>query len=110
MAGNSAWQRMEGLLEHFTHEALLHEIMHALSSYEADAIFDHIERMHGIGPDDEEEEEDEDIDDSDLDDLLGLDEGDADEEESDEVDPPDGYAWDKDGNLVKTVLPFSRKT
>ena len=105
MAGNSAWQRMEGLLEHgFTHEALLHEIMHALSTYEADAIFDHIEQMHGIGPDDEEEEEDEDIDDSVLDDLLGLDEGDA-----DEVDPPEGYGWDKDGNLVKTVLNFERK-
>lgn len=107
MAGNSAWQRMEGLLEHgFTHEALLHEIMHALSTYEADAIFDHIERMHGIGPDDEEE--DEDIDDSVLDDLLGLDE--SDDEDNDEVDPPDGYGWDKDGNLVKTVLPFNNKT
>lgn len=77
MAGNSAWQRMERLLEHFTHETLLNEIMHALSTYEADAIFDHIERMHGIGDD----EEDEDIDDSDLDDLLGLDESDADDEE-----------------------------
>ena len=107
MAGNSAWQRMEGLLEHgFTHEALLHEIMHALSTYEADAIFDHIEQMHGIGPDDEEE--DEDIDDSVLDDLLGLDE--SDDEDNDEVDPPDGYGWDKDGNLVKTVLPFNNKT
>lgn len=107
MAGNSAWQRMEGLLEHgFTHEALLHEIMHALSTYEADAIFDHIERMHGIGPDDEEE--DEDIDDSVLDDLLGLDE--SDDEDNDEVDPPDGYGWDKDGNLVKAVLPFNNKT
>jgi len=83
MAGNSAWERMERLLEHgFTHATLLAEIMHALSTYEADAIFDHIERMHGIGTDDEEEEEeDEDIDDSVLDDLLGLDEGDADEEE-----------------------------
>lgn len=105
MAGNSAWQRMEGLLEHgFTHEALLHEIMHALSTYEADAIFDHIERMHGIGPDDEEEEEeDEDIDDSVLDDLLGLDEGD------DDYHPPEGYGWDKDGNLVKTVLKFNKE-
>ena len=108
MAGNSAWQRMEGLLEHFTHEALLHEIMHALSSYEADAIFDHIEQMHGIGPDDEEEEEDEDIDDSVLDDLLGLDEGDADDED-DEIGPPEGYGWDKDGNLVKTVIKFQKK-
>ena len=106
MAGNSAWQRMEGLLEHgFTHEALLHEIMHALSTYEADAIFDHIEQMHGIGPDDEEE--DEDIDDSVLDDLLGLDE--SDDEDNDEVDPPDGYGWDKDGNLVKTVLKFNKE-
>lgn len=101
MAGNSAWQRMEGLLEHFTHEALLHEIMHALSTYEADGIFDHIEQMHGIGPDDEEE--DEDIDDSDLDDLLGLDEGD------DDYHPPEGYGWDKDGNLVKTVLKFNKE-
>ncbi len=81
MAGNSAWKRMDALLEHgFTHEALLNEIMHALSSYEADAIFDHIERMHGIGDD----EEDEDIDDADLDDLLGLDEGDADDLEDEE--------------------------
>jgi hypothetical protein len=57
MAGNSAWKRMEGLLEgHFTHETLLNEIMHALSSYEADSIFDHIERMHGIGDEQEEEE------------------------------------------------------
>jgi hypothetical protein len=110
MAGNSAWQRMDALLEHgFTHQALLEEIMHALSTYEADSIFDHIERMHGIGVDDEEEEEeDEDIDDSVLDDLLGLDEGDADED-SDMPDPPDGYGWDKDGNLVKTVLKFNKE-
>ena len=61
MAGNSAWERMERLLEgHFTHETLLHEIMHALSTYEADGIFDHIERMHGIGDEEEEEIEDED--------------------------------------------------
>ena len=60
MAGNSAWARMERLLEgHFTHETLLHEIMHALSTYEADNIFNHIERMHGIGDDEEEEEEEE---------------------------------------------------
>jgi len=74
MAGNSAWQRMERLLEaHFTHETLLNEIMHALSTYEADAVFDHIERMYGI--DEEDDEEDEYIDDSDLDDFLfGLDE------------------------------------
>ncbi len=105
MAGNSAWNSMDALLEHgFTHETLLNEIMHALSSYEADAIFDHIERMHGIGADDEE---DEDIEDSDLDDLFGLDEEDA---EDDYVDAPDGHTWDKDGNLVKTVLPFSPKT
>lgn len=108
MAGNSAWQRMDALLEHgFTHQALLEEIMHALSTYEADSIFDHIERMHGIGADEEEEEEDEDIDDSDLDDLFGLDEEDAEDEY---VDAPDGHAWDKDGNLVKTVLPFTPKT
>jgi hypothetical protein len=98
---------MDALLEHgFTHQALLEEIMHALSTYEADSIFDHIERMHGIGVD-EDEEEDEDIDDSDLDDLFGLDEEDAEDEY---VDAPDGHAWDKDGNLVKTVLPFSPKT
>jgi hypothetical protein len=109
MAGNSAWQRMENLIDngHFTHETLLNEIMHALSSYEADSIFDHIERMHGISVDDEEEEEeDEDIDDSDLDDLFGLDEEDADD---DYADAPDGHAWDKDGNLVKTVLKFEKK-
>ena len=106
MAGNSAWQRMENLIDngHFTHETLLNEIMHALSSYEADSIFDHIERMHGIGVD--EDEEDEDIDDSDLDDLFGLDEEDA---EDDYADAPDGHAWDKDGNLVKTVLTFEKK-
>ena len=108
MAGNSAWKRMDALLEHgFTHETLLNEIMHALSTYEADGIFDHIERMHGIGVDEDEEEEDEDIEDSDLDDLFGLDEEDAEEEY---VDAPDGHAWDKDGNLVKTVLPFTPKT
>jgi len=56
MAGNSAWQRMDKLLEYgFTHQKLLEEIMHALSTHEATEIFDHIERMHGIG--DEEEEE-----------------------------------------------------
>lgn len=61
MAGNSAWERMERLLEHgFTHEKLLEEIMHALSTDEADNIFDHIERMHDIGDDEEEEEEEED--------------------------------------------------
>ena len=64
MASNSAWERMERLLEgHFTHETLLHEIMHALSTHEADGIFDHIERMHGIGDDEEEEEEIDDEDD-----------------------------------------------
>jgi hypothetical protein len=85
MAGNSAWQRMERLLEHgFTHETLLEEMMHALSTYEADAIFDHIERMHGIGDDEEdeeseEEEDEDDIDDSDIDHLLGLDNTDNEE-------------------------------
>jgi hypothetical protein len=72
MVGNSAWKRMELLIEngHFTHETLLNEVMHALSSYEADSIFDHIERMHGIGDDEDEENyDDEDIDDSDLDDI-----------------------------------------
>ena len=60
MAGNSAWKRMDGLLEHgFTHESLLNEIMHALSTYEADSIFDHIERMHGISDEEEETEEEE---------------------------------------------------
>jgi hypothetical protein len=99
---------MDALLEHgFTHQALLEEIMHALSTYEADNIFDHIERMHGIGADEEEEEEDEDIDDSDLDDLFGLDEEDAEDEY---VDAHGRHAWDKDGNLVKTVLPFTPKT
>lgn len=107
MAGNSAWERMEGLLEYgFTHEALLHEIMHALSTYEADAIFDHIERMHDIGVDEDEDEDDED-DDADADDLFGLDEEDPEQEHT---DAPDGHAWDKDGNLVKTVLPFIPKT
>ena len=60
MAGNSAWERMERLLEHgFTHATLLVEIMHALSTDEATQIFDHIERMHGIG-DEEEKTDDED--------------------------------------------------
>lgn len=60
MAGDSAWKRMDGLLEHgFTHESLLNEIMHALSTHEADAIFDHIERMHGISDEEEETEEEE---------------------------------------------------
>ena len=64
MASNSAWERMERLLEgHFTHETLLHEIMHALSTDEAIQIFNHIERMHGIGDDEEEEEEIDDEDD-----------------------------------------------
>ena len=59
MAGNSAWARMERLLEgHFTHETLLHEIMSALSTHEATEIFNHIERMHDIGEEEEEEEED----------------------------------------------------
>jgi alkylhydroperoxidase/carboxymuconolactone decarboxylase family protein YurZ len=57
MAGNSAWVRMERLLEiGFTHEKLLEEIMHALSTDEAENIFDHIERMHDIGEEEEEEE------------------------------------------------------
>jgi hypothetical protein len=99
---------MDALLEHgFTHQALLEEIMHALSTYEADSIFDHIERMHGIGVDEEEEDEEEEDEDSDLDDLFGLDGEDA---EDDYTDAPDGHAWDKDGNLVKTVLPFTPKT
>jgi hypothetical protein len=56
MAADSAWKRMDGLLEgHFTHESLLNEIMHALSTDEANQIFDHIERMHGIS--DEEEDD-----------------------------------------------------
>ena len=60
MASDSAWKRMEGLLEgHFTHETLLNEIMHALSTDEATQIFDHIERMYGIC-DEEEEIDDED--------------------------------------------------
>ena len=60
MAGNSAWKRMERLLEiGFTHETLLEEIMRALSTDEATQIFDHIERMHDIGDDEEEEEEEE---------------------------------------------------
>ena len=59
MAGNSAWERMERLLEgHFTHETLLNEIMSALSTHEATEIFNHIERMHDIGDEEEEEEED----------------------------------------------------
>jgi hypothetical protein len=104
MAGNSAWQRMDALLEHgFTHQALLEEIMHALSTYEADSLFDHIERMHGIGVDEDDEDEDEDDEDEDTD----VDEEDAEDEY---VDAPDGHAWDKDGNLVKTVLPFIPKT
>ena len=62
MAGNSVWARMDNLIEHghFTYETLLHEIMQALSTYEADNIFDHIERMHDIGEEEEEEEEEED--------------------------------------------------
>jgi hypothetical protein len=57
MASDSAWKRMEGLLEgHFTHETLLNEIMHALSTDEATQIFNHIERMYGIGDEEEEEE------------------------------------------------------
>lgn len=61
MAGDSAWQRMEHLLEHgFTHATLLVEIMHALSTDEANQIFDHIERMHGISDDEEETEEEDD--------------------------------------------------
>jgi hypothetical protein len=109
MAGNSAWQRMDALLEHgFTHQALLEEIMHALSAYEADSVFDHIERMHGIGVDEDEDEDDEDEDDdTDVDDLFGLDEEDPEQEYT---DAPDGHAWDKDGILVKTVLPFVPKT
>jgi len=103
MAGNSAWQRMDALLEHgFTHQALLEEIMHALSAYEADSVFDHIERMHGIGVDEDEDEDDEDEDED-----TDVDEEDA---EDDYTDAPDGHAWDKDGNLVKTVLPFIPKT
>ena len=58
MAGHASWERMEKLLEWgFTHQSLLEEVMHALSSYEADSIFDHIERMHGISDEDEETEE-----------------------------------------------------
>jgi hypothetical protein len=95
---------MDALLEHgFTHQALLEEIMHALSTYEADSLFDHIERMHGIGVDEDDEDEDEDDEDEDTD----VDEEDAEDEY---VDAPDGHAWDKDGNLVKTVLPFIPKT
>jgi hypothetical protein len=61
MAGNASWVRMENLLEiGFTHEKLLEEIMHALSNAEAEGVFDHIERMHGICDDEEEEEEEED--------------------------------------------------
>ena len=102
MAGNSAWKRMDALLEHgFTHQALLEEIMHALSTYEADSIFDHIERMHGIGAEEEEEEEEEEDEDTDVD---------GEDAEDDYTDAPDGHAWDKDGNLVKTVLPFLPKT
>jgi len=57
MAGHASWERMEKLLEWgFTHQSLLEEVMHALSSYEADSIFDHIERMHGITEEEEEEE------------------------------------------------------
>lgn len=108
MAGNSAWQRMDALLEHgFTHQALLEEIMHALSTYEADSLFDHIERMHGIGVDEDEDEDDEDEDDdADADDLFGLDEEDPEQEHT---DAPDGHAWDKNGNLVKTVLKFNKE-
>ena len=103
MAGNSAWQRMDALLEHgFTHQALLEEIMHALSTYEADSLFDHIERMHGIGVDEDEDEDD----DADADDLFGLDEEDPEQEHT---DAPDGHAWDKNGNLVKTVLKFNKE-
>jgi len=55
MAGNSAWKRMESLLEcGFTHEKLLEEMMHALSNAEAEGVFDHIERMHDIGEEEEE--------------------------------------------------------
>lgn len=61
MAGNSAWKRMDGLLEgRFTHESLLNEIMHALSTDEANQIFDHIERMYGISVEEEEVEEEDD--------------------------------------------------
>jgi hypothetical protein len=61
MAGDTAWKRMDVLLEHgFTHQTLLSEIMHALSTYEADSIFDHIERMHGIS-DEQEKDEEEDL-------------------------------------------------
>jgi len=106
MAGNSAWQRMDALLEHgFTHQALLEEIMHALSAYEADSVFDHIERMHGIGVDEDEDEDDEDEDED-----TDVDEEDAEDDYTDAPDAPDGHAWDKDGNLVKTVLPFIPKT
>ena len=60
MASNSAWKRMDNLLDRgFTHQSLLEEIMHALSSYEADSIFDHIERMHGISDEEEEDADDE---------------------------------------------------
>jgi hypothetical protein len=58
MAGHASWERMEKLLEWgFTHQSLLEEVMHALSSYEADSIFDHIERMHGITEEEVEEDE-----------------------------------------------------
>jgi hypothetical protein len=60
MAGHASWERMEKLLEWgFTHQSLLEEIMHALSSSEADSIFEHIERMHGITEEEEEEQEEE---------------------------------------------------
>jgi hypothetical protein len=58
MAGHASWERMEKLLEWgFTHQSLLEEVMHALSSYEADSIFDHIELMHGITEEEVEEDE-----------------------------------------------------
>jgi len=61
MAGDSAWKRMQNLLdEHeFTDKDLLWEIMHALSTDEANNIFDHIERMYGICYDEEEKVEEE---------------------------------------------------